>query len=128
MNRPMLEADKFYCFRRATESMSGASERWKERALQPISDKHLVEALSYELGELGGGCGPNEPEFWYRRNGLKIWGAWSSSFLPKTEAPLWAGAATVAMARQVYGIKTPEEFREPTLFDFAQEQHYKACA
>jgi hypothetical protein len=34
------------------------------------------------------------------------------------DEPLFKGAATVAMARKVYGIKTPDEFRETSLFDF----------
>jgi hypothetical protein len=46
---------------------------------------------------------------------MTIWGGWLY-FMPQTN-PLWSGAATVAMARKVYGIKTPEEFREPSLFD-----------
>jgi hypothetical protein len=37
---------------------------------------------------------------------------------PRADKPLWAGDATIAMARKVYGIKTPDEFREPSLFDF----------
>jgi hypothetical protein len=43
-----------------------------------------------------------------------------------TDEPLWKGAATVAMARRVYGIKTPEEFREPSLFDLLDTNNAEA--
>jgi hypothetical protein len=34
---------------------------------------------------------------------------------------LFKGSATIAKARAVYGIKTPEQFAEPSLFDFAAQ-------
>jgi hypothetical protein len=114
--RELTEADKLYCFKRATESMQGSEERWAERAKRPMSDKELAEALGYELGILGGGGGPDTPDHFHRSNGLKVWGSWNVNWV--TDAPLRKGLATVAMARQVYGIKKPEEFAEPTLFDF----------
>jgi hypothetical protein len=88
-----------------------------------MTNAQLTEALEFEIGECGGGGGPDTPDYHYRSSGLRIWGAWNSR--SESEEPVWKGQATLAMARQVYGIKTPQEFREPTLFDFAQDRQQK---
>jgi hypothetical protein len=62
----------------------------------------------------------NANHFLFRYKGAIISGALPSAYagfvehgyLGETE-----GAATVAMARQVYGVKTPEELTEPSLFE-----------
>lgn len=56
--RPLTEADRIAGFRRATCSMAGANERWRERARTGLSNLELAEALSYELGIFGGSGGP----------------------------------------------------------------------
>jgi hypothetical protein len=114
--RELTDADKLFVFERATQGTSGAVKRWAERATKSMTDNELREALEYEIGTYGGYCGPSDPDVEYQSNGLRIWGGWSN--VRRTNPPLWSGAATVATARKVYGIKTPEEFREPSLFDF----------
>ena len=113
-HRELTEEDRLYIFRRCTGNFLHYLGEGRTNA-------EVADALRHSLGISGGGGGPDQPDYWYQGNGLKIWGGWNC-MNPRADKPLWAGAATVAMARQVYGIKTPEEFREPTLFDFAQEQ------
>lgn len=119
-SRELTAEDRLYIFNRATAGMSGAIERWAQRAKSPMTDEELQEALAFEIGH-GGGCGPDRPSYDYNSSGLRIWGGWKYPDL-NADKTLWQGAATIAMARHVYGIKTPEEYREPSLFDFAQEQ------
>lgn len=103
-----------YCFRRATCSMQGAEERWNDRAARPMSDAEVKHALEYELGEMGGGCAPDEPDYEYQRSGLKIWGGWSVR--RSSDKPLWQGAATIAKARAFYGLRQPSDDRQLSLF------------
>jgi hypothetical protein len=106
--RPLTEADRIAGFRRATCSMQGASDRWRERAKTGLSDVELAEALSYELGIFGGSGGPDCLSLTYKGAGLKIWISWEThnSYQMK---PTFAGQTTIAMARLVYGVRDPEE-------------------
>jgi hypothetical protein len=97
--------------------MSGAAHRWAERAVSPMTDEELHDALAWEIGDCGGGGSPDGPDYHYRASGLRLWGGWT--YPREKDEPLFKGALTMAMARKVYGIKTPEEYREPSLFDFA---------
>ena len=74
-----------------------------------LTDEQLAEALRYELGIFGGSSGYGDcPALTYQGAGLKIWAAWE--FLNHvTTKPTFQGAATIATARQVYGIPSPED-------------------
>lgn len=117
MERQLTEADRLYIFNRATRKIYGAEERWRTRAAQPMTDAELEEALRYELGSEGGGGGPDKPWYWHKAAGLQIGGGWVCRFGGE---PLWKGKATIATARTVYGIKTPQEYAEPSLLDFIE--------
>lgn len=108
MTRPLTEADKREGFLRATASMSGAKQRWAERAARGLSDAELAEELAFELGILGGSCGPGMLAITYQGAGLKIW---ISRELHNhvTMTPTFEGKATIAMAREIYGIKNPAD-------------------
>ena len=114
MTRPLTEADKRAGFIRATGGFSGAKQRWAERAARGLSDADLAAALACELGIFGGSCGPESLWLTYQGAGLKIWIAWECQN-HRQVAPTFAGSATVAMARLVYGIRDPAD-RQMALF------------
>ena len=115
--RELTDGDKLYIFKRSTAGMEGGISRWEERAQAPMTDDEVRKALEFEIGH-GGGAGPDTPGYAYNSSGLRIWGHWDYPNVVK-DKPLWAGAATIPKAREGFGIKTPEEFAEPSLFDFA---------
>lgn len=106
MTRPLTDADKREGFMRATASMSGAKQRWAERAARGLTDAELAEALAYELGIFGGSCGPEKLALTYQGAGLKIWVS-HEIHNHVTMRATFAGKATLAMARLVYGITDP---------------------
>ena len=57
-------------FLRATASMSGAKQRWAERATRGMTHSELAEGLAYELGIFGGSCGPGLLALTYQGAGL----------------------------------------------------------
>jgi hypothetical protein len=118
--QPLTPAEREEIFKRGTGGFSGSHTRWHERAKTPMTDEELIEALKYEIGIEGGSGGPDKMWVHYRGNGLKIWGHWEYQN-PCSDKPLFAGASTVAMARTVYGIKTPEQWREPSLLDLMNQ-------
>jgi hypothetical protein len=115
MTHPLSIEDKRRAFIRATKGMSQAAERWAQRAASGLTDEQLAEALKYELGIFGGSIATdNCPALTYQGNGLKIWVSWEITNHVTTK-PTFQGAATVAMAREVYGIRDPED-KQLTLF------------
>ena len=101
-------------FLKATRSMSGAAKRWKQRAASGLSDADLVDALTFELGIFGGCSGPGQLSLSYQGAGLKIW--ISHDVINHREVkPTFSGKATIAMAREVYGIHDPGD-SQLTLF------------
>ena len=108
MTRSLTDADKRDAFLRATASMSGATQRWAERAARGLTDAELTEALAYELGIFGGSCGPDMLALTYQGAGLKIWIS-REIHNHVTIRPTFEGKATIAMARHVYGIKDPAD-------------------
>lgn len=112
-SRPLSEEDRLYVFRRATGMFAAASERWADRAAKGMTDEELREALEREMG-VGGGCGPGIPSYDCNGSGLRVWGGWGYNNVV-TDRPLWQGAATVAMARKVYGIRQPVDPRQFSL-------------
>jgi len=115
MTRPLSQADKLWAFRRATSSMEGAGERWAQRAARGLDDEQLTAALRFELGIFAGSSARKDgPALTFQSNGLKIWASWEYADHVK-DKPLFQGAATIAMARQVYGIRNPAN-RQLALF------------
>ena len=112
--RPLTHEEKLWAFRRATQSFANAGERWEERARTGLSDDQLEEALRYELGIMGGSCGPGVLDIAYQGAGLKIWASWDHINMVQ-DKPLFAGRATIAMAPEVYGIRDPSD-RQTSLF------------
>lgn len=108
MTLPLTEADKRAGFLRATASMSGAKERWAERAARGLTDAELAVALAHELGIFGGSCGPGLLGLTYQGAGLKIWVS-LEIHNHVTMKPTFEGKATLAMARLVYGVKDPAD-------------------
>lgn len=108
MTRSLTQEEKLWAFRRATCSMQGAKERWAQRAARGLTDEQLAEALRYEIGIYGGFSGPDSLSVSYQGAGLKIWASWETHNTV-TDAPAFKGAASIAMARQVYGIRNPQD-------------------
>lgn len=105
---PPLKADEIeHAFRRATSGFAGGMERWAERAAKGMTDEELSLALKYEIGIFGGQCGPGMLGISYQGNGLRIWA--DRGIGSHRCRPILAGAATVAMARAVYGIRDPDD-------------------
>jgi hypothetical protein len=104
---PLRPEEIEFAFRRATAGFAGGKERWAKRAAKGLSDEELVEALKYELGIFGGQGGPGMLGISYQGSGLRIWADRGIGSLRRR--PILAGAATVAMARTVYGIKDPND-------------------
>jgi hypothetical protein len=89
--------------------MCGAADRWKQRAGTGMTDEQLAEALKYELGIFGGSSSRgNCPDLMFQGSGLKIWANWEI-VNHVTTSPTLQGASTIAMAREVYGIRHPDD-------------------
>lgn len=108
------EAERVAGFRRATCGMAGADARWQDRAAKGMTDDTLAEALAYEIGIFGGSGDPDGLCLTYQAAGLKIWIGWAIENT-HDQPPIFQGAATVAMARAVYGIRDPAD-RQLALF------------
>lgn len=108
MTCTLTHEEKLWVFRQATRSFANSGTRWAERAARGMTDAELEEALLYELGIMGGRGGPGEPSIVYQGAGLKIWGSWQGISLAQ-DRPLFEGRATIAMAREVYGIRDPAD-------------------
>lgn len=112
--RVMTEEERVRMFRHATSRTCGADERWAKRAGRPMTDAELLAELRDELHTEGGGGGPDTPDYYYNASGVQVWVGWNIN--PCIDKPTWKGMATVAMARRVYGIRTPDEYAQPSLF------------
>jgi hypothetical protein len=99
----------------ATTHTEGAEARWRKRAKNGMTNAELAEALEEELGEGGGATGmPACPSVCFTGVGLKIWVAWGITTGQGT--PALKGAATVRLARRMYGIPYPEKGIQMLLF------------
>lgn len=104
----LTESQKREAFLIATQGWSGAAQRWADDAAKGLTDDQLALRLAYELGSFGGHCRTGM-DVEYAGDGLKIWAS-VGSFARRTPAYLiLQGAATVAYARQVYGIADPAD-------------------
>lgn len=105
--KPLTEEEKRRAFIKATGGDHPAGkERWAEHARAGMTDEELTAALSRALGIFGGSGGPGEISLTFQGSGLKIWASREIVNHIATP-PTFAGAATIAMAREVYGITDP---------------------
>ena len=79
------------------------------RAERGLTDEELKTALEYELGIYGGSGGPGDMSLAFQAAGLKIWADWNTVVPDRYCKPIFQGAATIRMAREVYGIKDPTD-------------------
>lgn len=107
--KPLAPIDKRNAFVHAVTRYSGSRERWERRRHTAMNDSELSEALRYELGIAGGASAAGTtPSVSYQGAGLKIWADWRYAN-PHLSAPILQGCATVAMARDVFGIQQPND-------------------
>ena len=79
-----------------------------------MGDAELKSALEQVLGIFGGSGGPDRLSVCFKGSGLYIWGD-RQSFNHVKAIPLFKGTATIAMAREVYGIADPNLEQLPLL-------------
>jgi hypothetical protein len=104
-HRELTKADKHDCFRKATRNLP---VRYASAIVAGMTDQQLEEALEEVLGIFGGSSAPGERSVAFTGAGLRIWGGWHI-VNTVTEKPLFAGRATIAMARQVHGVIDPNK-------------------
>lgn len=109
IDRELTEDDKRAAFIQSTTGFANAPERWKQRAATGLTDEQLAEALRFEIGIFGGASGPDRMATAHQGAGLKIWASWNGWIDTGKEKPIFAGDATVRMAREVFGINDPED-------------------
>lgn len=107
---PLTAEERRSGFIKATSSMSGARKRWQQRAKTGLTNAELAEALAFEIGIFGGSSGPGRLSLSQQGAGLKIWITREIVNLRETR-PTFAGATTVAMAREVYGVRDPSDIQ-----------------
>lgn len=107
MSAPLSHADKIKAFRRATANLA---RRIEKQGATPMDDPALEAALRDELGIFGGCGGPAQMHLTWQGSGLKIWASWHVHNHVR-ERPVLAGAATIAMARMIYGIPDPRDIQ-----------------
>lgn len=103
--RRLTEVDKTEIFRLATR---GFALRYSDPITSGMTDEALEAALSAAFGIFGGSGGPDTYSISFTGSGLRIWGGWHV-VNHVTEKPLFAGKATIAKAREVYGIGDPSD-------------------
>jgi hypothetical protein len=103
-DKPLTQADKELIFKQAT---TGLVHWYGKQFDSGMTDEELESALKSTLGIFGGSGGSGRPSVSFSGTGLRIWGAWHTVNHVK-EKPLFSGKATIAMARQVYRIKDPD--------------------
>jgi hypothetical protein len=103
--RPLTNDDRLTAFRSAT----GSFVAWYAGQIEAgMTDPELEAALEVSFGIMGGSCGPGRMHVTYQGPGLRIWATWEITSHYGTR-PIFAGHATVAMAREVYGIANPQD-------------------
>lgn len=108
--RPLTTADRITAFRTAT---GGLAKRFAAEIAAGMTDAQLEATLGDVLGIMGGSSGPGAMDVNYQGAGLRIWASWGWANM--RGKPLFSGPATVAMAREVYGIANPQD-RQMRLF------------
>ena len=100
----LTQAERAEVFRLATRSLM---TRYEDELAAGMSDAELKEALEKVLGIFGGSGGPGRLGVTFTGSGLRIWGGWHI-INHCVEAPLFSGNASIAMAREIYGISNPD--------------------
>lgn len=108
---PLSEDDKAAAFQVATASFARSIDL---DTPAPMTDAELAAALNHAMGIFSGRAAPGEMHLTWQGTGLKIWASWHIHN-HVTERPIFAGAATVAMARTYYRIPDPAN-RQMSLF------------
>ena len=106
----LTQEDKQHALRRALTSTQGAVKRWSERAATGLSDEDMAKAVRYELGICGGSGCRDSIDIHYEGAGFKIWAAWEC-FNPYQTEPIFQGQATITAARQLFGVKSPDDIQ-----------------
>jgi hypothetical protein len=101
---PLTQAERIEIFKLATR---GLVHRFGEQFKAGMNDAELRSALETSLGLFGGSGGPDGPSVSHTGAGLRIWGG-RHTVNHHTQKPLFAGDATVAMARAFYDITDPK--------------------
>jgi hypothetical protein len=71
--------------------------------LSAVAEPHRLAAQEAAVG-----CRSGEMDIAYQSAGLKIWASWAN-VNHVVDVPLLKGAATIAMAREVFGIRYPSD-------------------
>lgn len=79
-----------------------------------MTNDEVAEALRFEIHTEGGGGCRDTPDYHYNVSGLRVWVGWRLN--PYRDKPTWQGAAAVAMARHIYGIRSEAESPQMSLF------------
>jgi hypothetical protein len=101
---PLTQAERIEIFKLATR---GLVHHYGEQFKAGMSDVDLRSALAESLGLFGGIGSPDGPSVAYTGAGFRIWGG-RQTVNHHTQKPLFAGDATVAMPREIYGISDPQ--------------------
>lgn len=104
---PLTQCEKEEVFRQAT---SGLVRFHSAEIKAGMTDEALEAALKRVLGIFGGSGGPDILSITYQGAGLKIWGG-RETLNHVLDPPLFAGQATVQMARYLYGISDPDDMQ-----------------
>ena len=105
--RPLADADMIAAFKACTRSFP---ERYRAQIAAGMTDAELARALDEVIGILGGASARTEiPAIAYKGAGLKTWASWDSPDM--RDRPIFAGEATVALARQLYAIPNPSDMQ-----------------
>lgn len=103
--RPLAHPDKLAAFKACTRSLP----KWYAKEIAAgMTDAELARALERVMGILGGSSArADTPALAYKGAGLKIWASWD---WPDTrQPPIFAGQASIELARQLYGIPDPDD-------------------
>lgn len=84
------------------EATKGLARRHGRQFRNGMTDAELRRALESLFGIWGGSGGPEQVDVSHQAAGLKIWAGFSTR-----SRPLFAGEATLRMARHLYGIPNP---------------------
>lgn len=103
--RPLTHQEKVAAFTAATRALT----HWYAEELKAgVTDERLAQMLEAVLGIHGGSGGPGRMDVAHQGAGLKIWASWDG-LNTVTDKPIFSGAATLKMAREVYQIPNPAE-------------------
>jgi len=103
-SEPLSNQERIEVFKLAT---AGLIKRYGDSFACGMSDTELKAALEQILGIFGGSGGPDRLSVCFKGSGLRIWGG-HRAFNHIEEKPLFKGATTIAVAREIYGIADPE--------------------